>query len=73
MTTATRPRLRDHLHVGLRVIRTADHHVLRINNIWRADDQVQLVDRDTGERSTVSYSELVQGYAMVQPFTGGVR
>lgn len=73
MTTIarTRPRLRDHLHVGLRVINTTTHEVFRIQNLWRADQQVQLVAHGTGDRITVSEIDLLNHYAMVQPFRGG--
>lgn len=69
-TTVTRPRLRDHLHVGLRVINTTTHEVARIQNLWRADQQVQLVAHGTGSRFTVTETDLVNHYEMVQPFGG---
>jgi hypothetical protein len=69
-TTTTRPRLRDHLHVGLRVINTTSLEVFRIQNLWRADHQVQLVAHGTGDRFTVTEADLSSHYAMVQPFRG---
>lgn len=69
----TRPRLRDHLHVGLRVINTTSLEVFRIQNLWRADQQAQLVAHGTGDRFTVTEADLLNHYAIIQPFAGGAR
>ena len=67
---STRPRLRSHVHVGLRVMRKDDRTIWRVQNIWRMDRSVQLVHRDTGERRTVTWSDLYRGYEAIQPFGG---
>lgn len=67
---STRPRLRSHVHVGLRVIRKDDRTIWRVTQIWRMDRQVQLVAHHTGERRTVAWSDLYKGYECIQPYGG---
>lgn len=71
MTTGTRPKLRDHVHVGARVINRASLEVYKVQNLWDRDRQAQLVNRD-GARLTIAYTDLLNGYELVQPF-GGAR
>jgi hypothetical protein len=73
MSTVTRTRLRDQLHVGLRVIHTDELHIWDVAQVWRADQEVLLIAHDTGERRRVSWAELTHHYELVQPFSGGPR
>lgn len=68
-TSRTRPKLRDHVHVGARVINTASLGVYEIKNLWDRDRAAQLVNRD-GARLTVPYADLFSGYELCQPFGG---
>lgn len=72
MSAATRPRLRDHVCVGIRVISTDEQRIWKVAQVWRADRQVLLVGRD-GERRRIAWADLSRRYAMVQPFAGGSR
>ena len=65
---STRPRLRSHTHIGLRVIRKDDRTIWTIRNLYRTDRQALLVAHRTGERKTVTWSDLYRGYDPVQPF-----
>jgi hypothetical protein len=69
---STRPRLRSHVHVGLRVIRKDDRTIWKVAQIWRMDRQVQLVHRDTGARLTVAWGDLYRGYECIQPYGGAL-
>jgi len=51
-------------------MRKDDRTIWRVQNIWRMDRSVQLVHRDTGERRTVTWSDLYRGYEAIQPFGG---
>jgi hypothetical protein len=71
MVTTTRPRLRDHLHIGARVFNVHQLRVYRIAALYDEDRTAQIT-RDHG-RYTVTYGDLYRHFRIVQPYAGSVR